>query len=429
MSRVTAKQVVEDSAPVRRPKNRKAQIALAAAELFCEHGYHGIGIDEIAQAVGITGPALYRHFPNKYAMLVHATRDLSDAALESTGSDDLPREPEPRLDRMLIELSRLAVLRRQVGGLYQWEGRFLEPTDRARLRTDLRTLVDRITGPLSALRPDLSATQAQIIGRGVLSIMGSLSTHRAAIGPTRAEELLHGTGWSLLRADLTLAVAAPMTANASTVADPSPLSRREKIVAEALRLFHAHGYHGVSMEEIAAAAGTKASSLYRHFPGKAELLAAVYHRAADRIAASTSAALTSASDRHDALARLIDAFVALVFGHSDLVTVYQAENTNLPQPDRHELRKAQRLHVEEWTRILDPLRPDLTTPQTRVLVHAALNLISDLGRYLRFDPSHVLYHVVAGLARTALHGDAMRRRGEATRCPTRFGSELTPKSA
>ena len=64
----------------RRPKDRRVRIAMAAAELFCAHGYHGVGIDDIAAAVGISGPAVYRHFPTKYAVLVEATRNLVEAA-------------------------------------------------------------------------------------------------------------------------------------------------------------------------------------------------------------------------------------------------------------------------------------------------------------------------------------------------------------
>src|SRR5690349_12874152 len=60
----------------KRPKDRKAQIAQVAAELFCARGFHGVGLDEIAAAVGISAPAVYRHFENKYAILVFATRRL-----------------------------------------------------------------------------------------------------------------------------------------------------------------------------------------------------------------------------------------------------------------------------------------------------------------------------------------------------------------
>src|SRR3569833_1006145 len=48
--------------------NRREQILSAAAELFAHHGFHGVGIDDIGAAVGISGPALYRHFRSKDAI-------------------------------------------------------------------------------------------------------------------------------------------------------------------------------------------------------------------------------------------------------------------------------------------------------------------------------------------------------------------------
>jgi TetR/AcrR family transcriptional regulator, transcriptional repressor for nem operon len=55
-------------------------------------------------------------------------------------------------------------------------------------------------------------------------------------------------------------------------------SSREKIMDTATRLAQAHGYGGLSIRDLAAAVGIKASSIYYHFPGKAELAAAVAHR-------------------------------------------------------------------------------------------------------------------------------------------------------
>src|SRR5690349_8972268 len=76
----------------KRPKDRKAQIAQVAAELFCARGFHGVGLDEIAATVGISAPAVYRHFENKYAILVFTTRRLIDATLTAT---DLPAAGDP----------------------------------------------------------------------------------------------------------------------------------------------------------------------------------------------------------------------------------------------------------------------------------------------------------------------------------------------
>lgn len=49
---------------------------------------------------------------------------------------------------------------------------------------------------------------------------------------------------------------------------------RRAIFAHAMRLFNERGYLSVSMTDIAGAAGLTKATLYYHFPGKAELLAA-----------------------------------------------------------------------------------------------------------------------------------------------------------
>jgi hypothetical protein len=83
------------------------------------------------------------------------------------------------------------------------------------------------------------------------------------------------------------------------------------------------------------------------------------------------------------------------------VAVYLAENNNLPEPDRHELRKVQRLQVEEWVRLLITARPDVPATEARLRVHAGLNVVGDLARLCRYDPACA--PDVARLATTTLH--------------------------
>ena len=54
---------------------------------------------------------------------------------------------------------------------------------------------------------------------------------------------------------------------------------RELIMQEALDLFAAKGYAAVSMRDIAAAVGIRASSIYHHFSGKQELFEALIQKA------------------------------------------------------------------------------------------------------------------------------------------------------
>lgn len=377
--------------PAKRPKDRKDRIATAGAELFCERGYHGVSVDEIAAAVGISGPAVYRHFPNKYAILVHVTRDLAGTLLAAT-------ETAADLDDLLAAVARVAVGRRRVAGLYQWEGRYLTPEHRHEFDGSLTTLVGRLATPLRELRPELAAAQADLLVNAAFSAFGSVSTHR--LTATGTEQLLTRVAWTLLRAD------PPLLPGPRPETPPPavrPADRRELLLVEAIRLFRRHGYHAVAMDDIGRAAGVQASSVYRYFPGKADLLAAAYYRATDRLAAATTTAITEAGDPADALHRAVRAYVEFAFGQSDLVAVYLAENNNLPADDRHHLRGAQRRHVEEWVRLVRDVRPGLAVADAGMLVHAALNVVTDIGRLGRFDRSAGFDEQTARLALAALH--------------------------
>ncbi|MCM1950369.1 TetR/AcrR family transcriptional regulator [Streptomyces sp. G2] len=67
----------------------------------------------------------------------------------------------------------------------------------------------------------------------------------------------------------------------------SPAGRRAQLLAVGARLFAARPYDDVLMEEVAEEAGVSRALLYRHFPSKHALFAAVYEQAADRLLADT----------------------------------------------------------------------------------------------------------------------------------------------
>ena len=52
-----------------------------AAELFAEKGFHGVSIAELGAACGFSGPALYRHFRSKDAVLAEMLVSISDELL------------------------------------------------------------------------------------------------------------------------------------------------------------------------------------------------------------------------------------------------------------------------------------------------------------------------------------------------------------
>jgi AcrR family transcriptional regulator len=92
--------------PTAAPGSRREQILAAAAELFARHGFHGVGIDDIGAAVGISGPALYRHFRSKDAMLGEMLTSISEVLLDG-GQGRAEKHSEPQ--DLLGELVRFHV--------------------------------------------------------------------------------------------------------------------------------------------------------------------------------------------------------------------------------------------------------------------------------------------------------------------------------
>ena len=61
--------------------DRRNEILAKAAELFARNGFHGVSIDDLGTAVGMTGPALYRYFAGKEAILSAILVDISERLL------------------------------------------------------------------------------------------------------------------------------------------------------------------------------------------------------------------------------------------------------------------------------------------------------------------------------------------------------------
>ena len=70
---------------------RRQQILDIAADLFAARGFHGVSVAELGAACGISGPALYKHFPVKDAMLAEMLVSISETLLAEGRS----RAPAP----------------------------------------------------------------------------------------------------------------------------------------------------------------------------------------------------------------------------------------------------------------------------------------------------------------------------------------------
>lgn len=366
----------------RRPKDRKAQIVRAAARAFSERGYHAVGVDEIAADVGISGPALYRHFANKYALLVATAHYTAGALVAAARSADDPSRPAPeRLRAVTAALIETTIATRREGAFYRWERRYLQPADRKDVRASYDALNAALAEPLAVMRPGLPEADLAILAAAALSVIGSISAHRTRLPSAALQQLLGELCWSVLNAELLPAPPGP-AARRLERGLPST-SKRERLLAEAIRMFGQRGFYEVSIEEIGAAAGVNGSSAYRYFPSKAALLAVAFHRASDRVLMAITDSLAESSTPRQAALGIARRYSALAFAAPDLINIYYAEFANLPEADRVALRALQRQNVDEWAHLVHQVGAGETEAVFRV--HAALALVVDIGRLVNFD--------------------------------------------
>ena len=146
---------------------RREQILAAAAELFARHGFHGVGIDDIGSAVGISGPALYRHFRSKDAMLGEMLTSISEELLAG-GQDRAGRLADLvrfQVDFALDNPALITVQERNLGNL-------TDP-DRRRVRALQRRYVEVWVEAIRAALPDTPEPTARASAHAVFGLINS----------------------------------------------------------------------------------------------------------------------------------------------------------------------------------------------------------------------------------------------------------------
>lgn len=154
---------------------RREQILATAAELFAARGFHGVSVADLGAACGISGPALYKHFSSKDAMLAEMLVSISERLLlvgkervRSAGDDAgaaLRALVDWHVDFALNHRALIVVQDRD------WES--LPEEARERVRTLQRTYVDLWAAELRELSPGLSLAAARARAHAVFGLINS----------------------------------------------------------------------------------------------------------------------------------------------------------------------------------------------------------------------------------------------------------------
>ncbi|GAB2929629.1 TetR/AcrR family transcriptional regulator [Rhodococcus aerolatus] len=363
-----------------RPADRKDQLAAVASALFSERGYRSVGVDDIAAAAGVTGPAIYRHFPDKQAILARVVL-AGVADLEACTAQALADPGGSPTRHLLTRVAEVAVRRPDAAVLWRWSGADLAADERAEVRRRSRALLGTWTATLLAAGGGGEPADAELAAWAVMSVMGSPIAHRSRLGAAAQAALLVAASERVIGTDLAAARTAPAPSPGPAPAGGG--TRREQLVDAASGLFRDRGYHAVSIADLGAAVGIAGPSVYRHFPSKAAVLVAICRRSAQRLEVAADEAVRGAPTPSAVVRALVGSYVGVLAGSPDLVVGFTADHTQLTPAERAELLEAQRAYVARWVDALRGTHPDLGASAARVLVHAALGVANDVSRTRR----------------------------------------------
>lgn len=153
---------------------RRQQILDIAAELFAARGFHGVSVAELGSACGISGPALYKHFESKDAMLAEMLVSISETLLSEgrsrVGSADDPRAALEALVEWHIEF---ALEHRALIVVQDRDWSSLPDEARERVRELQRSYVDVWATQVRLLDPDLSPETARTRAHVLFGLLNS----------------------------------------------------------------------------------------------------------------------------------------------------------------------------------------------------------------------------------------------------------------
>ncbi len=153
----------DSTARDRAKADRQSSLLREAARLFAAQGFDGVSLEDLGSAVGITGPAVYRHFASKRALLasilLRASEDLLAGGRAVIAAEDTP---DAHLDALVDFHVRFALTSADVIRVHDRDLARLSDDDRHRVRSLQRTYVDLWIGVLALRHPERGAAEHRV---------------------------------------------------------------------------------------------------------------------------------------------------------------------------------------------------------------------------------------------------------------------------
>jgi AcrR family transcriptional regulator len=173
-----------------RRRTRREEILAIAVDLFATRGYHGVSMDDIGTAAGVTGPALYHHFAGKEAMLAAAITPVSEELLAEGRKRSGGRPPRESLEALVDFHVAFAIDNPAVITLQLHELARLPDDSRRTIRRLQRLYVEEWVAAITRARPGLSAAEARVAAHAAFGLMNSTPFLDSQLDRGRVSSLL-----------------------------------------------------------------------------------------------------------------------------------------------------------------------------------------------------------------------------------------------
>ncbi|MFK4834392.1 TetR/AcrR family transcriptional regulator [Microbacterium sp. ZW T2_14] len=184
--------------------DRHAAILREAATLFAERGFSGVSLEDIGGAVGVSGPALYRHFANKQALLGAILVEVSERLLaggQAVLSDH--DAPTDQLDAIIAFHVEFALRDADVIRVQDRDLASLSDTDRHTVRRLQREYVEVWIGILSTIHPERDEEDLRVRAHACFGLINSTPHTVRAARARSGDRDVRGILRSMARASLT----------------------------------------------------------------------------------------------------------------------------------------------------------------------------------------------------------------------------------
>ena len=169
---------------------RRQQLLDAAADLFAARGFHGVSVADIGAACGISGPALYKHFAGKEAILAEMLVSISEELLgEGRVRVAAADGPAAALAALIDWHTGFAVDHRPLIVVQDRDWESLPATAREQVRSTQREYVELWAVQLRALHPDLAAAEARAAAHATFGLINS-TPHSGGLADAQLRPLL-----------------------------------------------------------------------------------------------------------------------------------------------------------------------------------------------------------------------------------------------